>query len=112
MDLGLTNRVAIVAAGSRGLGLAVAEELAAEGAAVVICARAREARDAVRGEGADLLATDVVGQRGANGGRPSGAARSCPQAGPIARAASSFFMEPRRTSTWTGLPRASSFSTR
>jgi 3-oxoacyl-[acyl-carrier protein] reductase len=39
VDLGLNDRVAIVAAGSRGLGRAVAEELAAEGAAVVICAR-------------------------------------------------------------------------
>ncbi len=45
MDLGLTGRVAIVAAGSKGLGRAVAEELAAEGAAVVICARGREALD-------------------------------------------------------------------
>src|SRR6185295_3319671 len=46
MDLGLRDRVAIVAAGSRGLGRAVAEELAAEGASVVICARGRESLDA------------------------------------------------------------------
>jgi 3-oxoacyl-[acyl-carrier protein] reductase len=46
MDLGLTDRVAIVAAGSKGLGRAVAEELAANGAAVVICARGLEALDA------------------------------------------------------------------
>lgn len=46
MDLGLRNRVAVVAAGSKGLGLAVAEELALEGAAVAICARGREALDA------------------------------------------------------------------
>ena len=39
MDLGLKNKVALVAAGSRGLGRAVAEELAAEGASLVICAR-------------------------------------------------------------------------
>ena len=39
MDLGLTGRVAIVAAGSKGLGRAVAEELAREGAQVAICAR-------------------------------------------------------------------------
>lgn len=45
MDLGLGNRVAVVAAGSKGLGLAVAEELAAEGAAVVICARGQAAID-------------------------------------------------------------------
>jgi 3-oxoacyl-[acyl-carrier protein] reductase len=41
MDLGLKNKVALVAAGSRGLGRAVAEELAAEGASLVLCARDR-----------------------------------------------------------------------
>ena len=39
MDLGLKNKVALVAAGSRGLGRAVAEELATEGASLVLCAR-------------------------------------------------------------------------
>jgi 3-oxoacyl-[acyl-carrier protein] reductase len=39
MDLGLKDRVAIVAASSRGLGKACALELAREGACVVICAR-------------------------------------------------------------------------
>jgi len=39
MDLGIRDRVAIVAAGSKGLGRAIAETLAAEGARVVICAR-------------------------------------------------------------------------
>ena len=39
MDLGLGGRVAIVAAASKGLGRAVAEELAREGAEVAICAR-------------------------------------------------------------------------
>src|ERR1700686_5641552 len=39
MDLGLAGRVAIIAAASKGLGRAVAEELAREGAQVAICAR-------------------------------------------------------------------------
>jgi 3-oxoacyl-[acyl-carrier protein] reductase len=39
MDLGLRGRVAIVAAASKGLGCAVAEELAREGARVAICSR-------------------------------------------------------------------------
>jgi 3-oxoacyl-[acyl-carrier protein] reductase len=43
MDLGLTGKVAIVTGGSRGLGLAAAHALIAEGANVVICARGAEA---------------------------------------------------------------------
>lgn len=39
MDLGLQDRVAIVAAASKGLGRAVAEQLASEGAEIAICAR-------------------------------------------------------------------------
>lgn len=39
MDLGLHDRVAIVAAASAGLGKAVAEGLAAEGAQVAVCSR-------------------------------------------------------------------------
>ncbi len=39
MDLGLRGRRALVTGGSKGIGLAVAEELAAEGVAVAICAR-------------------------------------------------------------------------
>ena len=42
MDLGLENRVALVAASSRGLGKACALELAREGACTVICAREPE----------------------------------------------------------------------
>ena len=52
MDLGLRGKVALVAAASRGLGRAVAEELAAEGASVVMCARGEtaltEAANAIR----------------------------------------------------------------
>ena len=43
MDLGLAGKVAIVTGGSRGLGLAAAHALVAEGASVVVCARGEEA---------------------------------------------------------------------
>lgn len=46
MDLGLSGKVAVVAASSKGLGRAVAEELAAEGASLVLCARGAEALNA------------------------------------------------------------------
>lgn len=39
MELGLNKKVALVAAASRGLGRAVAEELANEGASLILCAR-------------------------------------------------------------------------
>jgi 3-oxoacyl-[acyl-carrier protein] reductase len=39
MDTGLNGRVALVAASSRGLGRAIAEEFAAEGASLILCAR-------------------------------------------------------------------------
>lgn len=48
MDLGLRGKVAIVAAASKGLGRACAEELAAEGVKVVLCARGEEALEQAR----------------------------------------------------------------
>jgi 3-oxoacyl-[acyl-carrier protein] reductase len=42
MDLGLKNRVALVAASSQGLGLATAEAFAAEGCRVAMCARNKQ----------------------------------------------------------------------
>ena len=39
MELGLRNKIALVAAASQGLGKAIAESLSAEGATVVICSR-------------------------------------------------------------------------
>ncbi|HEV8190296.1 MAG TPA: SDR family oxidoreductase [Ktedonobacterales bacterium] len=50
MDLGLKGRVALVTAASRGLGLASAKALAAEGASVVICARGPQQLEAARSE--------------------------------------------------------------
>lgn len=48
MDLGLKGKVALVAAASRGLGRAVAEELAAEGASLILCARGADALNETR----------------------------------------------------------------
>ena len=39
MDLGLKDRVALVAAASKGIGFAAARELALEGACVFLCSR-------------------------------------------------------------------------
>ena len=60
METGLKNRVAIIAASSQGLGKATAEALAAEGCRLAICARNREALNAVaeklrKEHGADVL---------------------------------------------------------
>ena len=50
MDLGLRGKVALVAAGSRGLGRATALGLGAEGAKLVLCARGAEALESARAE--------------------------------------------------------------
>ncbi|MBJ7340004.1 SDR family oxidoreductase [Mycolicibacterium sp.] len=46
MDLGLSGSAAVVTGGSKGMGLAIAETLAAEGARVAVMARGRDALDA------------------------------------------------------------------
>jgi 3-oxoacyl-[acyl-carrier protein] reductase len=61
MDLGLSNKVALVAAASRGLGRAVAEELASEGASLVICARKPETIERVAAEIAGVTGATVIG---------------------------------------------------
>jgi len=48
MDFQLKGKIALVAAASKGLGRAVAEELAAEGASLVLCARGEEALQQTR----------------------------------------------------------------
>src|SRR5690242_12541400 len=48
MDLGLGNRVAMVAAASKGLGRAIAESLATEGCRLSICSRSPDSTEPVR----------------------------------------------------------------
>ena len=60
MDLGLTGRKAIVTGGSKGLGRAIAAELMAEGASVVICSRHAAELNATAAE-LTKNASDVAG---------------------------------------------------
>ncbi|MHA1376179.1 MAG: SDR family NAD(P)-dependent oxidoreductase, partial [Promethearchaeota archaeon] len=50
MDLGLTNKVVLVLAASKGLGLACAKNFYKEGASVIICSRSRVNLDLARKE--------------------------------------------------------------
>src|SRR5260370_36702353 len=58
MDLGLNDRVAVVAASSKGLGKAVALGLAAEGAKLALCARGQEELQVTASE----IRTEVLAQ--------------------------------------------------
>jgi 3-oxoacyl-[acyl-carrier protein] reductase len=60
VNLGLEGKVALVCGASRGLGRAIAEELAAEGAALALCSRDGERLAAAAGEiGHDALAVQA-----------------------------------------------------
>ena len=62
MELGLSNRVAVVTGGTRGIGLAIAEELAAEGAKVAVCARSASGLDAAKQRGFFAVEADLTDQ--------------------------------------------------
>jgi NAD(P)-dependent dehydrogenase (short-subunit alcohol dehydrogenase family) len=63
MDLGLAGATAVVTGGSKGMGLAIAQTLAAEGARVAVMARGREALDAAVSSVRSAGAPDAVGVR-------------------------------------------------
>ncbi|HEX8071609.1 MAG TPA: SDR family oxidoreductase [Pyrinomonadaceae bacterium] len=63
MDFGLSNRVALVAAGSQGIGFAAARELAREGARVFLCARDEAGARAAAERITDETGTRCVGVR-------------------------------------------------
>lgn len=60
MDLGLKGKVAMVAAASKGIGLATAKALVAEGCVVSICARTEETLEAAAAELGDETRSYVV----------------------------------------------------
>lgn len=61
MDLGLTGKVVLIGGGSRGLGYAVAEAVAMEGAKVSIMARDRYAVQDAAGRLAEATGAEVIG---------------------------------------------------
>ncbi len=74
MELGLKGKVAFVAASSRGLGAAIAEGLAAEGAQIACCARSAEIHDKSAGL-AERFGVEAIGIE-ADVSRPDDVARA------------------------------------
>jgi 3-oxoacyl-[acyl-carrier protein] reductase len=64
MDLGLKGKVAIVGGASKGLGRAIADELAAEGAYVAICSRTKADLDQSEKEIRQATGTEVMSYAG------------------------------------------------
>lgn len=60
MELGLTNKIAVVGASSKGLGKAIALGLASEGARVTICARDNEVLEQTADEIREKTETEVL----------------------------------------------------
>src|SRR6266496_4637374 len=61
MDLGLKGKVALVTAASRGLGFAVARELAQEGARLAICSRSHDAIESAADSIRKQTSAEVLG---------------------------------------------------
>lgn len=64
MELGLSGKVVLITGSSKGLGLAMAEELGREGASLSICARDKQtlesAAEGLAGAGVEVLATPAT----------------------------------------------------